>query len=121
LQKKLLRTRKEYGVSAEELKELIHSWKRKDCKLDRSSLSFKDYYPKNHCEKHLKMQFYRKIHSFIMMCLQKKLNILLLKDMELLLRIRKRNPEVVDNLPIGYRLTIKGVAPRSEKSNRENN
>jgi hypothetical protein len=22
---------------------------------------------------------------------------------------------VVDNLPIGYRLTIKGVAPRSEK------
>jgi LysM repeat protein len=29
--------------------------------------------------------------------------------------LEKRNPEVVDNLPIGYRLTIKGVAPRSEK------
>jgi hypothetical protein len=40
---------------------------------------FKDYYPKNHCEKLLKMQLYRKTHSFIMMCLQKKLNILLLK------------------------------------------
>jgi hypothetical protein len=24
--------------------------------------------------------------------------------------LEKRNPEVVDNLPIGYRLTIKGVA-----------
>jgi LysM repeat protein len=33
--------------------------------------------------------------------------------------LEKRNPEVVDNLPIGYRLTI-GVAPRSEKSNRNN-
>jgi hypothetical protein len=45
-----------------------------------------------------------------MMCLQKKLNILLLKGMELQ-ELEKRNPEVVDNLPIGYRLTIKGVAP----------
>jgi LysM repeat protein len=28
--------------------------------------------------------------------------------------LEKRNPEVIDNLPIGYRLTIKGTAPKSE-------
>jgi hypothetical protein len=50
-----------------------------------------------------------------MMCLQKKLNILLLKYGITVEELEKRNPEVVDNLPIGYRLTIKGVAPRSEK------
>jgi LysM repeat protein len=29
--------------------------------------------------------------------------------------LEKRNPEVVDNLPIGYRLIIKGTAPKAEK------
>jgi hypothetical protein len=38
---------KEYGVSAEELKS---SWKRKDYKLDRSSLSLQRLLPQNHCE-----------------------------------------------------------------------
>ncbi|WP_281309833.1 PBP1 and LysM peptidoglycan-binding domain-containing protein [Flavobacterium flavigenum] len=28
--------------------------------------------------------------------------------------LEKRNPEIVSNLPIGYRLTIKGIAPKSE-------
>jgi hypothetical protein len=47
-----------------------------------------------------------------MMCLQKKLNILLLKKYGITVEeLEKRNPEVVDNLPIGYRLTIK-VAPK---------
>jgi hypothetical protein len=43
--KKLLRTRKEYGVSAEELKRANPFWKRKDCKLDRSSLSLQRLLP----------------------------------------------------------------------------
>ena len=30
--------------------------------------------------------------------------------------LEKRNPEIVANLPIGYRLTIKGTAPKSEVS-----
>ncbi|MDR7211174.1 LysM peptidoglycan-binding domain-containing protein [Flavobacterium piscis] len=30
--------------------------------------------------------------------------------------LEKRNPEIVANLPIGYRLTIKGTAPRSESA-----
>jgi hypothetical protein len=41
----------------------------------------------------------QKIHSFIMMCLQKKLNILLLKY-GITEELEKRNPEVVDNLPM---------------------
>lgn len=31
--------------------------------------------------------------------------------------LEKRNPEIVSNLPIGYRLTIKGTAPKTEVSN----
>jgi len=31
--------------------------------------------------------------------------------------LEKRNPEVVSNLPVGYRLTIKGTAPKAEVSN----
>jgi LysM repeat protein len=31
--------------------------------------------------------------------------------------LEKRNPEIVSNLPIGYRLTIKGKAPKTETSN----
>jgi LysM repeat protein len=30
--------------------------------------------------------------------------------------LEKRNPDIVTNLPIGYRLTIKGTAPKSESS-----
>lgn len=30
--------------------------------------------------------------------------------------LEKRNPEIVSNLPIGYRLTIKGTAPKNETS-----
>jgi len=30
--------------------------------------------------------------------------------------LEKRNPEIVSNLPIGYRLTIKGTAPKTETS-----
>ena len=30
--------------------------------------------------------------------------------------LEKRNPEIVSNLPVGYRLTIKGTAPKTESS-----
>jgi len=30
--------------------------------------------------------------------------------------LEKRNPEIVSNLPVGYRLTIKGTAPKTENS-----
>jgi LysM repeat protein len=30
--------------------------------------------------------------------------------------LEKRNPEIVSNLPIGYRLTIKGTAPKTEET-----
>jgi LysM repeat protein len=30
--------------------------------------------------------------------------------------LEKRNPEIVSNLPVGYRLTIKGTAPKAENS-----
>lgn len=34
--------------------------------------------------------------------------------------LEKRNPEIVSSLPVGYRLTIKGTAPKAEASNTAN-
>jgi LysM repeat protein len=49
LQKKLLRTRKEYGVSAEELKRANPFLEEEGLQIGHH-YPFKDYYPKNHCE-----------------------------------------------------------------------
>jgi hypothetical protein len=54
--KETLRTRKEYGVSAEELKELIHFLK-EGLQMDRSSLSLQ-----RNCRKHQKTVYKKEIH-----------------------------------------------------------
>jgi deoxyribodipyrimidine photolyase-like uncharacterized protein len=79
----LLRTRKEYGVSAEELKRANPFLE--ELQIGQVITPFKDYYPKNHCE-NTKNAVVQKDTFIYHDVLAKKLNILLLKGMELLLR-----------------------------------
>jgi hypothetical protein len=84
--KRLLRTRKEYGVSAEELRELIHSGRGRIANWTGHHYPFKDYSPRIIVKNTLKNAVVQKDTFIYHDVLAKKLNILLLKGMELLLR-----------------------------------
>jgi hypothetical protein len=106
IQKKLYRT-EGIRVSDEDLKETNPFLEGRITKLTLITI------PQKMSKMH-KKQFVNQNKFIYHDVLQKKLNILLLKYGISIQELEKRNPEVVSDLPIGYRL-IMGTAPKVRK------